>query len=89
MAGTRHMPPRSWLVRDVCAAVHEILGLRPTIFLALAALALTLGMPRHTPLALFALGRTAGWIGHAIEQYALDQLIRPRARYTGPAAHPN
>ncbi len=77
--------PQVRLVDDVCAAVHAILGLRPTIDLALAALALTLGMPRHTPLAIFALGRTAGWIGHASEQYTLDQLIRPRARYTGPA----
>jgi citrate synthase len=25
-----------------------------------------------------------GWIGHAIEQYQRDQLIRPRARYIGP-----
>ena len=77
--------PEVRLANDVCAAVHEILGLRPTIDLALAALALVLGMPRHTPLAIFALGRTAGWIGHAIEQYVLDQLIRPRARYTGAA----
>ncbi|MFN8469185.1 MAG: citrate synthase family protein [Caldilineaceae bacterium] len=77
--------PEVRLANDVCAAVDEILGLRPTIDLALAALARGLDMPRHTPLAIFALGRTAGWIGHAIEQYALDQLIRPRARYIGPA----
>jgi citrate synthase len=75
--------PEVRLANDVCTAVDEILGLRPTIDFALAALALSLGMPRHTPLAIFALGRTAGWIGHAMEQYGLDQLIRPRARYTG------
>jgi citrate synthase len=77
--------PQARLAEDVCAAVYATLGLRPTIDFALAALALTLGTPRHSPLAIFALGRTAGWIGHAIEQYTLDQLIRPRARYTGPA----
>ena len=32
---------------------------------------------------LFALGRTIGWLGHAIEEYQADQLIRPRAHYTG------
>ena len=36
----------------------------------------------HAPFALFALGRTAGWIAHALEQYERDRLIRPRARYT-------
>jgi citrate synthase len=35
-------------------------------------------------LALGSLGRTAGWIAHAMEQYHEHPLIRPRARYTGP-----
>ena len=34
-------------------------------------------------LTLFALGRTIGWIGHAIEQYRTGALIRPRAKYVG------
>lgn len=32
---------------------------------------------------LFAMGRTVGWIGHAIEQYRIGRIIRPRARYVG------
>ena len=32
---------------------------------------------------LFALGRTIGWIGHALEAYETDRIIRPRARYVG------
>jgi citrate synthase len=36
-------------------------------------------------LVLFALGRTVGWIAHAMEQYAVHSLIRPRAAYTGPS----
>jgi citrate synthase len=39
-------------------------------------------------LALFAIGRTAGWIAHALEQQTEDKVIRPRARYTGPAPAP-
>jgi citrate synthase len=35
-------------------------------------------------LAIASLGRTAGWIAHAMEQYHGHPLIRPRARYTGP-----
>jgi citrate synthase len=75
--------PPVTLAADLCAAVYGGLGLYPTIDLALAVLARTLGAPRHAPLALFALGRTAGWLAHAGEQYALGRLIRPRARYTG------
>jgi citrate synthase len=53
-----------------------------TIDLALAALA------RRTPrdgFILFALGRSAGWVAHAFEAAAAGTLIRPRARYVGPA----
>jgi citrate synthase len=35
-------------------------------------------------LALSSLGRMAGWIAHAMEQYHGRNLIRPRTRYTGP-----
>jgi citrate synthase len=35
-------------------------------------------------LAIFILGRTVGWIAHAIEKYESGVLIRPRARYLGP-----
>jgi len=35
-------------------------------------------------LAVGSLGRMAGWIAHAMEQYHGHALIRPRARYTGP-----
>jgi len=50
----------------------------------LAAAAVGLGLPRNTSLGLFIVGRTVGWIAHAIEQYESGVLIRPRARYLGP-----
>jgi len=50
----------------------------------LLTLAHALGLPAESPLILFSLGRTLGWIAHAIEQYADTRLIRPRARYVGP-----
>lgn len=65
-------------------AVSDVLGERPTIDFGLATLAGVLRLPPGSALALFALGRTVGWIGHAIEQIAGGRLIRPRARYTGP-----
>ena len=63
--------------------VLEVLGERPTVDFGLVTLARALGLPPGGALALFALGRTVGWIGHAIEQYADGNLIRPRARYVG------
>ncbi|MEM1205326.1 MAG: citrate/2-methylcitrate synthase [Acidobacteriota bacterium] len=75
--------PHVNLALDLRAAGQELLGEHPTVDLALALTARVLGLPRHAAMTLFALGRTAGWIGHALEQYARGQLIRPRARYVG------
>jgi citrate synthase len=56
---------------------------RPNVDFALSVLARVLGLPPGAALALFALSRTVGWVGHAIEQYGTDRIIRPRARYVG------
>jgi citrate synthase len=63
--------------------VTALIGQQPNIDFALAALARAAHLPDGSPLTLFAIGRTVGWIGHAIEQYGSDALIRPRARYVG------
>jgi citrate synthase len=51
----------------------------------LAVLVHTLGIPPGNELVLFAMARTVGWIAHASEQLQHGRLIRPRARYIGPA----
>ncbi|MEM6995897.1 MAG: citrate/2-methylcitrate synthase, partial [Myxococcota bacterium] len=66
------------------AAGRRLLGAEPTLDLGLVALCRALGLPADAPLALFAVGRLVGWIAHAIEQYASEPTIRPRARYVGP-----
>jgi len=91
---TEAMYPNSPMVRLGNAITAEVFSLneeRPNIDFSLTILAWTLNLPRGGPIALFALGRTIGWIGHAIEQYQLDRIIRPRARYIGqpPASQPN
>lgn len=75
--------PALELTERLAEAARELTGEHPTLDFGLAALKHTLGLPQESPLSLFALGRTIGWIAHAIEQYADARLIRPRARYTG------
>ncbi|MCB8969162.1 MAG: citrate synthase, partial [Ardenticatenaceae bacterium] len=71
------------IIQEFIQTMAEATGQLPTIDLGLAALAVVAKLPVGAPLALFALGRTAGWLGQAIEQYKENQLIRPRARYVG------
>jgi citrate synthase len=42
-----------------------------------------LGVPREGFTPLFAAGRTAGWVAHAIEQSRAGRIIRPQSRYVG------
>jgi len=60
-------------------------GEHPTVDFALAALARQHGWPADGPFTVFALSRCVGWLAHAIEQVQQGALIRPRARYVGPA----
>jgi citrate synthase len=71
-------------VLDLAEAGSDAVREEPNLDFALAALSRVLRLPPGSALTLFAIGRTIGWIGHAIEQYATGQLIRPRARYAGP-----
>jgi citrate synthase len=75
--------PAVKLSTTVAEDVLRLMGERPTVDFALATVARVLRLPSGGAVALFGLGRTVGWIGHAIEQYENNSLIRPRARYTG------
>ncbi|MBA3617002.1 MAG: citrate synthase, partial [Rubrobacteraceae bacterium] len=71
----------------VAGEMLHLMGERPNVDFALATVARALELPPGGAIALFALGRTVGWIGHAIEQYRSGSLIRPRARYMGEQPH--
>jgi citrate synthase len=82
----RKLFPRSPAMALAEAAADAAIGLigeRPTVDFALVIAAKALGLPPDGAINLFAIGRTVGWIGHAIEQYRRDRIIRPRARYVG------
>lgn len=80
---------KEWrFVRALSQSASELVQDLPNLDFALVALQRTYGLPEHAPLILFALGRSVGWLAHALEQYASGDLIRPRARYTGPVPEP-
>jgi citrate synthase len=72
-------------VRDLARVSESLTGEKPNLDFALGSVSRVLGLPPTSGLTLFAIGRTIGWLGHAIEQYSVDQIIRPRARYVGVA----
>jgi len=75
----------AWLpFRHLAKAGTELLNDEPNLDFALAAITRAYRLPDEAPFLLFAIGRTIGWIAHAMEEYASGHLIRPRARYTGP-----
>ncbi len=80
--------PNSPLVRGMRRVAEEgrrLTGQHPTLDLGLAAVAATSGLPLGSAWTIFALGRSVGWIAHALEERRRSKLIRPRARYIGPA----
>jgi citrate synthase len=71
--------------REVPERIAEATGEFVNIDYALAVLAHSLRLAAGSELTLFAMARAVGWIAHASEQLQYGRLIRPRARYVGPA----
>lgn len=63
--------------------ISALIGRLPNIDFALGLVSVVLKLPPGSGLGMFLIGRSVGWIAHAIEQYASGTLIRPRARYVG------
>jgi len=55
----------------------------PTLDMGLVTLCHCLELPAGSAACIFAVGRSAGWVAHALEQRAAGYLLRPRARYVG------
>ena len=82
----RHQFPKRMTaaIFEIAEAELEKSGRAPIVDYAIAAIAIVLGLPRGSAQGLFLIGRSVGWIAHAVEQYAVQTIIRPRARYVGP-----
>lgn len=71
--------------RDVIATTARQAPLHANVDLALATLSVSADMPAEAGETIFAVSRTAGWIAHAMEEYAERPLrMRPSGQYEGP-----
>jgi len=64
-------------------AVNKLTRQQANYFFAVVTACRAAELPDDAPLALFAIGRTVGWIAHVIERYDVPKLARARARYVG------
>nr|WP_179791349.1 citrate synthase [Actinopolymorpha rutila] len=75
-------------VDDIVAELVRVVGRHggpaPNVDLALAALAVKFGLTEGSGEMIFLLGRIAGLVAHALEEYPHRLRFRPRALYTGP-----
>jgi citrate synthase len=78
--------PRLAVAEAVLAEASRRALPAPNIEFALAVLAAVAGMIPGAGEAVFAIARTAGWLAHALEEYARATPIRPRGIYTGRPA---
>lgn len=77
---------------DVSRALEDEMlerkGLHCNVDFYCATVYYSLGLPIDLFTPLFAIGRTAGWAAHVMEQHVHNRLIRPRAEYTGELDRP-
>ena len=83
MSDARPRPAGYARTRELIDAARDATGKAPSTDLALAALADVYELGIEGGLILFAAGRVAGWLAHALEQQTSGGLIRPRASYVG------
>jgi citrate synthase len=75
--------PRLAVAEAILAEARRRALPAPNIEFALAVLAVVAGMIPGAGESVFAIARTAGWLAHALEEYARATPIRPRGVYTG------
>ncbi len=72
------------------AARHPERPLKCNVEFYTAVLLDAIGLPREGFAAMFAVGRTVGWLAHIDEQRRTGKLVRPDSRYIGPEpTHPD
>jgi len=74
-------------LRLIITTCQDMLETPVGLSMALAILGRHLDLPRDAPLTLYGVGRSVGWLAHAIEQIKTKQEPRYRLRYIGVDPH--
>ena len=75
------------LEKAVAVAIERVKPgrkLPPNVEIMAALLLDAVGIPREAFTLVFAVGRSAGWLAHAMEQQKTGRMIRPTSAYVGP-----
>jgi citrate synthase len=70
-------------LQEILQQMAELGHPPPNLDVGLVGLCFAAGLPEGAARAIFAVGRTAGWLAHAWEQAGSGELLRPRAEYVG------
>ncbi len=71
------------LIPPLLERSRELFGKHMNVDFPLALLVQILGLPKNSGGILFCISRISGWIAQALEQYQMQEQIRPRAAYVG------
>jgi citrate synthase len=71
-------------LQDIVRVGEGLTGAPVNFDMALALVARRLDLPKDGPFTVSALGRTCGWLAHAMEQALSGAPVRARLRYVGP-----
>lgn len=72
----------------VCAGIYGAKGVYPNVDFYSGVVYQALGIPTDVFTPIFAIGRTAGWLAHWLEQLVGNKIFRPEQIYVGKANIP-
>jgi citrate synthase len=87
-AGTEHWLETAERIEKVMAEKYGQRGIWPNVDFFSGVVMASMGIETAMFTPIFAVGRSAGWTAHALEQWIDNRIFRPRFIYIGPEEEP-